>query len=718
MQQVAVNLALDSDDTNIKSVNGPPGTGKTTLLKDIFAELVVKQALEICKLGNKHIDEKIDLEIQNYKIAKVPEQIANKGIVVASSNNAAVQNIVKELPRIHEIDNQNQIPKYKHKTLKDLIIEADYFYNISNSQLQQTSKNENWGLFAIEGGKQQNTELMMSIIDKVFDCFQEYEPDARIYTQFIQEYNNVKRFKNDIQNYSNKLKNIEQDKVKIVNNSSFQKVKYAQISDNDFEKIQLTLQQQISNIEQNINNLIDKKTQIKQNIDSLNIQKPNGLIRLFKRKLFKDLEQQEQEYAIELLKIDKEIKNENELVKNYKKELNKFVQILNKKESIVNLLKTKGIKNLDFTENYNHFHRGNPWFNQEYRILQSNLFILALKVRKQFLYENRFSIKSAKTIWTNQNKIFTKKRSELITQAWNWINLIFPVISSTFASFSRMFQNLAKESIGYLFIDEAGQALPQASVGAIFRSKRLLVVGDPSQIEPVLTLDLKILHSIAQSFDVYNDYFSSTQYLVDQHSEYGYQKADKSWIGIPLWVQRRWLSPMFDISNAISYDDKMVQGKNDNTTGVGEWIDVESKNADDKYVKEQANELINQIIKIQDTDPNKSIYVISPFKNVANRLIKDLDEIGFVQYSNNNKAINVGTVHTFQGKEADVVFLVLGCDDKNTGAANWAVKNPNLMNVAATRARKEFYIIGDKKIFENLGSEVIKKTLTKLTSKS
>ena len=47
MQQVAVNLAIGADSSQIRSVNGPPGTGKTTLLKDIFAQLIVKQAYDI-----------------------------------------------------------------------------------------------------------------------------------------------------------------------------------------------------------------------------------------------------------------------------------------------------------------------------------------------------------------------------------------------------------------------------------------------------------------------------------------------------------------------------------------------------------------------------------------------------------------------------------------------------------------------------------------------
>ncbi|WP_240501926.1 AAA domain-containing protein [Bacillus sp. MUM 13] len=60
---------------------------------------------------------------------------------------------------------------------------------------------------------------------------------------------------------------------------------------------------------------------------------------------------------------------------------------------------------------------------------------------------------------------------------------------------------------------------------------------------------------------------------------------------------------------------------------------------------------------------------------------------------------SVGTVHTFQGKEAEIVYLVTGTDEKGDGAANWSCSKPNLINVAVTRAKNEFYVIGDYKRF-------------------
>lgn len=41
-----------------------------------------------------------------------------------------------------------------------------------------------------------------------------------------------------------------------------------------------------------------------------------------------------------------------------------------------------------------------------------------------------------------------------------------------------------------------------------------------------------------------------------------------------------------------------------------------------------------------------------------------------------------------------------------------------MMNVAATRAKKEFYIVGDKKLYMSLGSEVISKVNKVITAYS
>ena len=65
-------------------------------------------------------------------------------------------------------------------------------------------------------------------------------------------------------------------------------------------------------------------------------------------------------------------------------------------------------------------------------------------------------------------------------------------------------------------------------------------------------------------------------------------------------------------------------------------------------------------------------------------------------------AKSIGTVHTFQGKEEEMVIFVLGADEDSKGSAQWAANKPNMLNVAATRAKYGFYIVGNSKVWGNL----------------
>ncbi|GMT38811.1 hypothetical protein NHP20013_08990 [Helicobacter bizzozeronii] len=144
--------------------------------------------------------------------------------------------------------------------------------------------------------------------------------------------------------------------------------------------------------------------------------------------------------------------------------------------------------------------------------------------------------------------------------------------------------------------------------------------------------------------------------------------------------------------------------------GRAQFYDVKGR-ADDKFVLEQAVFLKGLIQKqleenpelhatpegIKDKENKDAIYVISPFRNVAFKLAESLRDLGF------KRKRDVGTVHTFQGKEAKIVYFVLGADENSKGAASWAIGEPNIVNVAATRAKEEFYIIGNLDLYKNLG---------------
>ena len=372
-------------------------------------------------------------------------------------------------------------------------------------------------------------------------------------------------------------------------------------------------------------------------------------------------------------------------------------------------------------ENYDDLENEAYWYTSDDLKEESLLFILALRVRKQFLYENKVSLSKALKNWEDQDKRVKEDQNQITLFAWQWINFAIPVIGTTFASFHRMFRNLGTDSISNLFIDEAGQAIPQSVVGALLRSKRIVAVGDPAQIKPVNSLDSKVISLIGDRIYHVDEKFvsanASVQTLMDQASKYGYYKDNDEWIGIPLWVHRRCLNPMFSISNEISYQNQMVlptkvkadELKADKETqklgiaGSAKWIDVSGRSDGNKYVERQADELCKLIYRLVHKKANpfneKDIFVITPFKNVAQKLSKKLkvidlgygDKIKFTRYKD-GKPTNIGTVHTFQGKENEVVFLVLGASKKEKNAASWAVKEPNIINVAATRAKSGFIL--------------------------
>jgi len=150
MQQFAVNTAFKELDTEgLLSVNGPPGTGKTTLLRDIIAQNIVERAKALAALS--YAGEGLD------KDGFLIESLAGFEMVVASSNNGAVENISRELPQNNSIDD-------------DYLPDCSYFKPIANQLAARKSKDklqpihsaqqQCWGLIsAVMGAKSKRDEF-------------------------------------------------------------------------------------------------------------------------------------------------------------------------------------------------------------------------------------------------------------------------------------------------------------------------------------------------------------------------------------------------------------------------------------------------------------------------------------------------------------------------------------------------------------------------------
>lgn len=736
MQQFAVNNIFnnlaESNQEGMFSVNGPPGTGKTTLLRDIIAPIIVKRAKEFIKIENpSDAFKKVgSIEInEKYSpwLYEPVKSITNGGIVIASSNNGAVENISKELPSKEEVSKQYSS-------------EIAYF----KSAAEDCINKENWGIIsAVLGNKQNRNTLVSSLwFNKDFKDLQNTLKENKLSDN--SEWNKIKA------KFIDKLNEISTEKKRL---ETFKK------EHEDFVHTKNSLSETIQNLEkiEKERKLLEKEYHIQKNkVLELKNEKKSILNELsiiksskpsFFSYWFNKTKRNTYKKALEIAlntynKISDELNIENPILLNKESDFSRL-EILFKKQDNKKTILTSQLKELStLTENARSELKNNyadaeywknieskksqescPWYSQELKKLQSELFIISLKLNEVFiLTANATSSMISTTLagfFEYLKGDISASRKEIIGM-WNTFFLVIPVISSTFASVQTMFKDLGREDIPWLFIDEAGQAIPQAAVGSIWRSKRICVVGDPFQIEPVVTIPSSITDNISNHFDLSRENISSelsVQSMADRINPLGSYltiNSKEEWIGIPLRVHRRCISPMFEISNSIAYDNTMycstANPKSINVNFKTSFIHCKGIIEGRHFVQEQAEKIKDILIdEINFSENLPDVFVITPFSEISYLLnsflfkylinevkkYKDIDSKEMGEWLKRH----IGTVHTFQGKQAEGVILCLGLDETTKGAANWASQKPNLLNVAITRAKYRFIAVGDKEIW-------------------
>lgn len=344
-----------------------------------------------------------------------------------------------------------------------------------------------------------------------------------------------------------------------------------------------------------------------------------------------------------------------------------------------------------------------PWLDTAWNEARANVFSQALNLHHAFILSNAETMHKNLSLCMNilGNTLPKETPQDAIEAAWTTLFFVVPVVSTTFASFDRLFSHLEKESLGWLLIDEAGQATPQAAIGAVWRSKRVVIVGDPMQLEPILSCPQNLQEALRDHYEtdhVWMPSLNSLQELADRVNPLGTyiktQIGHEAWIGLPLRVHRRCDLSIFQISNKIAYDGLMVFGtppRPELNLPESAWFDIKSTQSQGHWIPDEGK-MVTDLLDtlIEKNIMNKNIYLISPFRDV----IKNLKQI-----TQKYNGINVGTIHTVQGKEADIVLLVLGSDPNKKGAKIWASSKPNLLNVAASRAKHRLYVIGDRSLW-------------------
>ncbi|WP_165611471.1 DEAD/DEAH box helicase [Mycobacteroides franklinii] len=359
-----------------------------------------------------------------------------------------------------------------------------------------------------------------------------------------------------------------------------------------------------------------------------------------------------------------------------------------------------------------------PWLDEDLNAARSELFLAAMDLHLVFFERaTKVTVKLNAAVDVVWGKAPHRLTADAVLAAWQLLFLAVPVVSTTFASFASrgaMFSRLEPESLGWLLIDEAGQVKPQEAVGAIWRSRRVLSVGDPRQLQPIVTMPMAAEQVLAQAFGVASTWMpsrTSVQQVADRTgcwgTHIGEHTDDELWVAAPLLVHRRCEDPMFSICNRIAYGRIMENANScvrepDSCKYAGlpasSWIDVPDPQSGTKVQDKEIAELLAHIELLtgQHKVNPSDIFVVTPFRLVADRIQED----AFGRWPQ----IGGGTVHTVQGQEADVVILVLGGDPDKKRAREWVGEQPNLINVAVSRAKHRFYVIGDRKRWSTVGN--------------
>jgi hypothetical protein len=281
--------------------------------------------------------------------------------------------------------------------------------------------------------------------------------------------------------------------------------------------------------------------------------------------------------------------------------------------------------------------------------------------------------------------------------AWQSLFMVVPVVSTTFASLPRLFSHLGREKLGWLLVDEAAQVPPQHAVGGIWRARRVVVVGDPCQLEPIVPLPAATQEGLRARHGVGEEWLpgrASVQTLADRVSRAGTRDGDAPgapWVGVPLTLHRRCEEPMLGIVNAMAYAGRMVNGTRPRPgppLPPSAWLDVAGGRSEGHWLPAEGERLTRVLgfLERAGQDPGE-VLILTPFRDVA-------DALG--PFAARWPGVGAGTVHTAQGREADVVILVLGGAPEAEGARRWATARPNLLNVAVSRARRRLWVIGDR----------------------
>jgi hypothetical protein len=288
---------------------------------------------------------------------------------------------------------------------------------------------------------------------------------------------------------------------------------------------------------------------------------------------------------------------------------------------------------------------------------------------------------------------------------------VFPIWATTNLS-AKTNLPLTPELFDIVVIDEASQCDIPSALPLLYRAKRAVIIGDPNQLRHVATLYEESDIEAADKFGIAPDAF-----LYNTHSLFDIAERSVGAHPGTLLLKEHYRSDaqVIGFSNEEFYNNQLVIRTDLSVRGMPKtflkrgcgvfWLHTDGKAVHppggSAYNPDELEMLQEVVPSIVDTvhryeEPNRqmdyvfSIGIVTPYREQADRIRKWVSRI----YGRSGR-ITVGTAHTFQGNERDImIFSPVLAPGLSEGSLNWLNQTDNLLNVAITRARAQLIVLG------------------------
>jgi len=569
-----------------------------------------------------------------------------------------------------------------------------------NSELKNLIKsiNDISFIFSDEFLNHSPSEFLFDGFDRICEVLEEIKTSIKIFLQYSTLFFFIKKNKKVIQELQTKTKDVYYqpfyelidiflsklpDEIKIDIDSNDKDIKliyYANLLNeiNDFLESLMKIKKLNQEIEAKIFNINKLDNKLRDEYYQTLYFEIDKFLFAYPKKLKNDLYE---------TKIDNKIELYNFIIKKTEKQIVLFCKanIYRKKIKIANKkLKTK----LDL-----------PSYESEFLELKELMTKASIKKFNDFIYK---SISKSKL----DLEQFIKDYSN------NWKDSILMRIFVEFTNYIKIWvtTNLSTRFnipnmpaiFDYLIIDEASQSDIATIIPLLFRAKNLIILGDPNQLKHITSLGWKQIEQISEKYN----FGAGKSICLHYKNNSAYDIAERQFQTItgrrPFLLKEHYRchEEIIGFSNKYIYKSSLFPKKYISkeikpfTQGVF-WENIKGKYGN----KNNINEAIALIKIIKSTLKNGlqngvSIGVITPFNNQKKILSSLLTKQLNIQ--EHDKSILVSTVHSFQGDEKDIILyspvMSHGIEDKTL---QWLDRSTELLNVAITRARSSFIIVGD-----------------------